>query len=143
MSILLLILCFDPIGGNPPKFWLNLMIGIGGTGLLARDTKDRIHVVVTHVRSLGSNVLRAEGAGKSLLVHEWNIAEGRNGGDRREDDSGGASLAELGDQRRGSGALNVVTTTIEMRSRTTGRGLVPNFYHFDLVVVSVTIETDD
>ena len=75
MSILLLILCFDPIGGNPPKFLLNLMIGIGGTGLLARDTKDRIHVVVTHVRSLGSNVLRAEGAGKSLLVHCCCICE--------------------------------------------------------------------
>ncbi len=45
------------------------MIGIGGTGLLARDTKDGIHVVVTHVRSLGGNVFRAKGAGKSLLVH--------------------------------------------------------------------------
>ena len=57
-------------------------------------------------------------------------------GDRGEDDSDGTSLAELGDQRRGSGALNVVTATIEMRSRTTGRGFVPNSHHCQLFCVA-------
>jgi hypothetical protein len=45
------------------------MVGIGGTSLLARDTKDGIHVVVTHVGSLSGNVFRTEGNWKSLLTH--------------------------------------------------------------------------
>ena len=45
------------------------MIGIGGTGLLAGGTKDRVHVVVTHVGSLGGNVFWAKSGWKVLLVH--------------------------------------------------------------------------
>lgn len=164
------------------------MIGIGGTGLLARDTENRIHVVVTHVCSLGSNVFGAHGDGKSLLVHccaesrrvrigvrvwfrvevngarnrsglafhrsfpsrsitvvgygcvfleltEWNIAQSRNGSNSGEDNREGTSLAELGDQSRSASTLNVVTTTVKIRSRTTRRGFVPNFYHCSCVYI--------
>jgi hypothetical protein len=45
------------------------MVGIGGTSFLARDSKNRIHVVVPHVGSLGRNVFRAQGDGKVFLVH--------------------------------------------------------------------------
>ena len=47
----------------------NLRIRIGGTGLLARDSKDGVHVVVTHVSSLGSNVLWVHGQGHVLGAH--------------------------------------------------------------------------
>lgn len=47
----------------------SLMVGIGGTSFLARDSKNRIHVVVTHVGSLGRDVFRAKGDRKVFLVH--------------------------------------------------------------------------
>ena len=68
-------------------------------------------------------------ARNNLLLTEWNITHGSNGGDRRKDDSDRTSLAQPGDNGRSSGTFHVVTTTIQMRSRTTGRGFVPDFHH--------------
>lgn len=46
--------------------FMNLRIGIGGTSLLAGNTKNGVHVVVTHISSLGGHVLWAHGDGKVL-----------------------------------------------------------------------------
>jgi len=48
---------------------LSLMIGIGSTSLLTGNTEDGVHVVVTHVSSLGRNVFRVHGTWKPLLAH--------------------------------------------------------------------------
>lgn len=45
------------------------MIGIGSTGLLAGSSENRVHVVVTHVGSLGGNVFWTNSGWKVLLVH--------------------------------------------------------------------------
>ena len=61
------------------------MVGIGGTSFLARNSKNRIHVVVTHVGSLGRNVFRAQGNRKALLAHYYRdcqIEKGNNASNR-------------------------------------------------------------
>jgi hypothetical protein len=46
-----------------------LWLGVGSTSLLAGNSVNGVHVVVTHVSSLGSNVFRAHGAGKIRSGH--------------------------------------------------------------------------
>lgn len=85
--------------------------------------------MVSHVGSLGRNVLGIEGAGESLLSHEGNVAKGGDGGNDGSDDGDRAGLAQLGDDGRGAGALHVISPAIEMRSGASGRGFVPDFDH--------------
>ena len=53
---------------NDPSM-TNLRIRIGGTSLLAGNTVDGVHVVVTHVSSLSGLVLRVESQRQVLWVH--------------------------------------------------------------------------
>ena len=156
-----------PIARNHDQ--LCLVIGIGGTSLLARDTKNRIHVVITHIGSLSRDVFRAQCNWEVFLVHccyniqntaghrqrvsdrnkrkantthlkqpliaslpsfrtfkkkincqlpqkelltEWEITEGRNSGDRRNDDGDRTGLAHSSDEGRSPGAFHIVSTTI-------------------------------
>lgn len=53
-----------------------LWIRVGGTGLLAGDTTNGVHVVVTHVSSLSGLVLRVHGQRQVLWVHCCDFKKG-------------------------------------------------------------------
>ena len=100
------------------------LLAVGGTGLLAGDAPDGVHVVVAHVGAVGGLVLGAAGVGQILANGDGDVRE--DGEEDRESNDGLPRwhLVDLLHPGRGGAALHAVGGTVEARPRTERRGLV-------------------
>lgn len=70
----------------------NLRLWVHGTGALATDTKDGVHVMVSHVGSLCCLILWVHAEGETVSCHR-KVAESNNDQGCGEHDGNGAGLA--------------------------------------------------
>lgn len=99
-------------------------MAVGGTGLLAGDAPDGVHVVVAHVGAVGGLVLGTAGVGQILAKGDGDVREDGEEGRESNDGLPRGHLVDLLHPGRGGAALHAVGGAVEARPRTERRRLV-------------------
>ena len=99
-------------------------MSVGGTGLLAGDAPDGVHVVVAHVGTVGGLVFGTAREGQVLAKGDGDVTEDGEKGAETNDRLPRGHLVDLLDPHRSSAALHAVRGTVESRAGTERRGLV-------------------
>ena len=99
-------------------------MSVGGTGLLAGDAPDGVHVVVAHVGTVGGLVFGAAGKGQVLAKGDGDVTEDGEQGAEPNDGLPSGHFVDLLDPHGSSATLHAVRGTVERGSRPERRGLV-------------------
>ena len=99
-------------------------MSVGGTGLLAGDAPDGVHVVIAHVGTVGGLVFGAAGEGQVLAKGDGDVTEDGEQAAESNDGLPRGHLVDLLYPHRSSATLHTVRGTVESRAGTERRGLV-------------------
>lgn len=99
-------------------------MSVGGTGLLAGDAPDGVHVVIAHVGTVGGLVFGAAGEGQVLAKGDGDVTEDGEQGAEPNDRLPRGHFVELLDPHGSCATLHAVRGTVERGSGTERRGLV-------------------